>query len=232
MILPAYNEVESIEGVIKEIYEELTLRIEARLVICEDGSRDGTKEVLKRLSEIYPTCIIMSEERKGYAQAIIDGIMATEAPYLLFFDTDGQYDPKDFWSFWSWIDRYDIVIGWRIDRSDSPLRLLMSRSFKFVHDALFHVPVHDPSCPYVLTTKGVADRLKPHMGLLGSGFWWEFIARAHRSGLSIREVPVHCRSRISGSSRVFELRRIPTIAVTHVLGLFRIWYETRASKSA
>lgn len=230
VILPVYNEAGSIEGVIKEIYEELALRLETRLVICEDGSNDGTKEILIKLSKIYPMRLIMGDERKGYARAVIDGMTAAEAPYILILDSDGQCDPKDFWRLWPWVDKHDIIIGWRVKRSDSPLRLFMSRSFKVIHDLLFHVPVHDPSCPYVLTTQRVIRKLTPHFGLLAAGFWWEFTARAHCQGFSIREVPINYRNRLSGNTRVYKLAKIPGIATTHVLGLFKIWYETRSSK--
>lgn len=232
VVLPVYNEAGSIEQVIREIYAELSPRFEMRLIICEDGSSDGTKEILIKLSKSYPIRLIMSPERKNYSRAVTDGIMAAEAPYILILDADGQCDPKDFWNFWPCIDRYDLVIGWRIKRSDSTLRLLMSRSFKALYDSLFHVPIHDPSCPYVLTTKRVTAVLSAHLGLLRWGFWWEFIARAYRHGFSIHEVPVNYCNRISGDTRVFSLRKIPFIAVTHVLGLLKIWYETRASKSA
>ncbi|HVP51311.1 MAG TPA: glycosyltransferase family 2 protein [Terriglobales bacterium] len=227
VLLPVHNEAESIAATIGEIYDTLSPRIPLRFIICEDGSTDDTKNVLTRLSQTFPIRLIMSEERKGYSRAVIDGMKSLQADYLLCLDSDGQCDPKDFWKFWDGRNHQAVTIGQRVCRSDNLLRKTMSRVFYTIYQLLYHVPVHDPSCPYVLANKQVIDSVVSELGAMKQGFWWEFIARVHRRGFSIREVPVNHRNRTAGTTRVYRLTKLPVIAGQHLAALFKVWFQTR-----
>ena len=227
VLLPVHNEADSIEGTVRELYDKLSPQVLLRFLICEDGSVDNTKEILCRLSEAIPMRLILSKERKGYSRAVKDGMTALEAPYLLCLDSDGQCDPKDFAKFWDVRTQSDVVIGWRVHRADSSLRKLMSRTFYRIYQLLYHVPAHDPSCPYVLANKKVVDQLVDEVGSMQQGFWWEFVARVHRRGYRIVEIPVHHRVRAAGVTQVYKFRKMPGIFIRHVLAIFSIWAETR-----
>lgn len=228
ILLPVHNEAESIEGTIREIYEEISPKVPLEFIICEDGSSDNTKEILTRLSQQLPMKLITSDERKGYSQAVRDGMRALDAPLLLCLDSDGQCDPKDFWQFWDIRDGYDVLMGWRVRRADNLLRRTLSRTFYLFYQLLFRVPVHDPSCPYILANKRVIERLVPELGEMQQGFWWEFVARVHRRGFSIREMPVNHRLRTAGVTQVYKLRKMPGIGYRHFVALFKIWAQTRS----
>jgi len=227
VLLPVHNEADSIEHTIREIHAELSPGLTLGFIVCEDGSLDETKNVLRRLSLSLPMKLILSEQRKGYSRAVIDGMSQLSSPYLLCLDSDGQCDPRDFWRLWGLRNDCDVVIGWRVHRADNLLRKLMSRTFYRVYRLLYSVPVHDPSCPFVLIRRDVAQRLVPELGLMQQGFWWEFVARSHRRGYSIKEVAVHHRSRAAGVTQVYKLRKLPRIGWTHFLALFKIWSQTR-----
>jgi dolichol-phosphate mannosyltransferase len=171
----------------------------------------------------------LSDARKGYSRAVRDGMQALQAPYLLCLDSDGQCDPKDFWKFWVARNDADVLMGWRVERADTLLRRTLSRFFYLLYQALYRVPVHDPSCPYILSHKKVIERLVPELGVMQEGFWWEFVARTHRRGYSLRELPVHHRLRAGGATQVYKYRKMPGIFFRHVLGLFKIWYQTRGT---
>jgi hypothetical protein len=66
------------------------------------------------------------------------------------------------------------------------------------------------------------------MGEMEEGFWWEFVAREHRRGLSIAEVPVSHRPRAAGTTQVYRLKRQPGIGFRHFIALFRIWWQTKS----
>jgi dolichol-phosphate mannosyltransferase len=228
IVLPVHNEGESIEATIREIYEEISPKVAVRFVICEDGSKDNTKEVLRKLSESIPMVLDLSDARKGYSRAVIDAFKMVKAPYALALDSDGQCEPKDFWQFWERRDSQDVLIGWRVDRADPFFRRWMSKSFKAVHSILFHPHLHDPSCPYLLIHREVLEKLVPELGILKQGFWWEFVARVVRQGFSIAELPVTHRERAAGMTRVYTMTKIPGIAYRHLLGLWTIYRETRS----
>jgi dolichol-phosphate mannosyltransferase len=232
ILLPVHNEADSIEGTVREIYDELSPLVSLRFIICEDGSRDNTKEILRELSKSLPMNLILSEERKGYSRAVKDGMKALEAPYLLCLDSDGQCDPKDFAKFWEVRAACDVVLGWRVNRADTPFRKTASRTFYRIYQLLYGAPVHDPSCPYVLVKKPVVKELVDELGAMQQGFWWEFVARVHRHGYSIQELPVNHRLRAAGTTQVYKLRKLPGIGWRHFIALFTIWNETKRTAAS
>ncbi len=228
VLLPVYNEADSIEATLRDILTVITAVVEMRFIICEDGSRDGTKEILTRLSREAPMTLILSDARKGYSKAVRDGMQAVTAPYLLCLDSDGQCDPKDFSQFWTARNDADVVIGWRVDRADTLLRRVLSRFFYFFYQILYRVPVHDPSCPFILARKAVVETVGPRVVEMEQGFWWEFVARVHRRGFSIIELPIVHRIRAGGATQIYKLRKMPGIGYRHFRALLKIWLEPKS----
>jgi dolichol-phosphate mannosyltransferase len=227
ILLPVHNEAESIEQTIREIRDAVSRHASARFIICEDGSTDGTPQVLARLGETVPVRLFTSDRRKGYSKAVMDGMRALDADYLLCLDSDGQCDPADFAEFWEARGQQDVLIGWRVRRADTSLRRFLSAGFFQLYQMLYRVPVHDPSCPFVLARREVVEAILPQLGEMKEGFWWEFTARVHRRGFSLREIKVNHRTRAAGQTQVYRLARMPGIGYRHVLALFKIWRQTR-----
>ncbi len=227
VLLPVHNEVECIGAIINEIYESISPVATMRFIVSEDGSTDGTPQLLAELATRYPMTLITGPERKGYSRAVIDGLKVLEAPYVLCLDSDGQCDPADFARFWSKRNDADVLIGWRVNRQDVRLRKLLSGTFKLYYKSLFNISIHDPSCPFVLAPERIVKQLVPELGVLSQGFWWEFVARVWSHGYSITEMPVTHRLRVAGQTQVYRLRKLPGIGWTHVRGLRLIWQDHR-----
>ena len=227
VLLPVHNEAESIENTVREIYSELSPRLKVGFIICEDGSKDNTQKILRHLARDLPMRLNLSEGRKGYSRAVCEGMQMLESEYLLCLDSDGQCDPKDFWPFWEARNHADVILGWRTDRADTFIRRTFSRFFYLIYQTVLRTPAHDPSCPYVLIRKAVASQLAGELGAMQQGFWWEFTARAHRRGYTIKELPVHHRLRAAGVTQVYHWRKMPGIFFRHVAAIFRIWAETK-----
>lgn len=228
ILLPVHNEGESIEAIVTEMHRIISPIVPFEFIVCEDGSQDNTKDVLRRLETRFPMRLILSGERKGYSGAVLDGMNASDAPYLLFLDSDGQCDPNDFARMWKLRDSFDLVKGWRVNRADNPMRRLMSRTFYRIYQGFFHTPVQDPSCPFLLMKRAVVERLAREMRLLmREGFWWEAVARMHRRGDTIKEMPVNHRARFAGDTQIFKLNKLPGIGYRNFRALFIIWRQTR-----
>jgi dolichol-phosphate mannosyltransferase len=227
VLLPVHNEAESIEATVRELYTELSSKVNVGFIVCEDGSKDNTKEILRRLAQEIPMRLNLSDERKGYSRAVREGMLMLEAEWLLCVDSDGQCDPKDFWNFWKVRESADVLIGWRVNRQDTLARKSMSRFFYLIYQAVLRTPVHDPSCPYVLCRKAVAHELANELREMQQGFWWEFVARVHRSGHSILEIPVQHRLRAAGKTQVYQVKKMPGIFIRHAIAIFKIWLQTR-----
>jgi glycosyltransferase involved in cell wall biosynthesis len=166
--------------------------------------------------------LIMSAQRKGYSQAVKDGMLVLSAPFLLCLDSDGQCDPRDFWNFWESRHQFDVILGWRKKRRDAFWRLLFSRLFYGVYQLFFNTPFHDPSCPYMLAKKEVINHLAVKMGAMQEGFWWEFSARVSLSGYKTSEVGINHRDRFFGKTQVYRLNKVIGIGYYHFLALFKI----------
>jgi len=229
VLLPVHNEAESIERTVREICGELSPRLRFQFIITEDGSVDDTRGILTRLSQSIPMKLIMSPTRKGYAPAVTDGMKQLEAPYLLCLDSDGQCDPKDFWKFWDSRQECEVLIGWRVHRKDPFARRFLSRGFHAVYQAIYNIPIHDPSCPFVLARREVVEQLVPELGAMREGLWWEFAARARRHRFRIKELPINHRERLAGKTRVYNPTKLPGIARRHIIALLKIWWGTRSA---
>jgi glycosyltransferase involved in cell wall biosynthesis len=225
VLLPVHNEVECIEAIMSEIYQVISQVTTMSFIISEDGSTDGTPQLLKDLTTRYPMKLITGPERKGYSRAVIDGLKVLDAPYVLCLDSDGQCDPADFASFWLKRDEADVLIGWRVKRQDVRLRKILSGTFKLYYKLLFNVSIHDPSCPFVLAPAHIVKELVPELGVLSQGFWWEFVARVWSHSYLINEMPVRHRLRAAGQTQVYRMRKLPGIGWTHVRGLVQIWQD-------
>ena len=223
IVLPIYNEKTTIESVLSEWEKELTKnKIDYTFIGCEDGSTDGTKELLKKLEKQFRLTLNQKTTRRGYGGAVIDGINTSKTNYVLCIDSDGQCDPKDFKKFWQQRDRSDVLIGWRVKRKDSLHRKIYSKSFKTVFKFLFPTDIHDPSAPFVLFKK---KTIIPHLSYfkyLKEGFWWGFIGTCTKKNLSLKEFPIHHRDRKAGSTQVYKLEKILDIAIRNLVGLFRL----------
>jgi dolichol-phosphate mannosyltransferase len=223
IVMPVHNEAGLIGTTLKEWLDELSPWVNLQFIIAEDGSKDGTKEVLTKLAGQYPMVLDMSEKRRGYTGAMIAGMRLSTAPYVLAVDADGQFDPKDFRKFWEKRELCPLLIGWRLVRADVLARKIMSKSFKALHRGLFGVKLHDASCGYVLMQRAALEKLLPELGLVPEGFWLEVTARASRRGIAVEEVPIHHRARTAGTTVVYKPWRVPGIAWRNASGLLRVW---------
>lgn len=230
VLLPVHNEGESIEATVRALYAELQKVARVDFIVCEDGSSDNSKEVLRRLAAEIPMRLNLSDERKGYSRAVREGMAMLEAEYLLCIDSDGQCDPADFQKIWERRKNSALVIGWRTARADSFVRRFCPRLFYRIYQTAFRVPVHDPSCPFVLIPRMIADRLGPQLGTMKEGFWWEFVARAHLLGFTITEIPVNHQLRSAGKTQVYGWKKMPGIFLRHVAGVWMIKKQLKSER--
>ena len=119
IVLPIFNEVKSLEHVISNWSQFLNKNnILHEFVICEDGSTDGTKELIVNLKSRYPISDQSAQHRRGYGGGVIAGITASKHEYILCIDSDGQCMPDSFLNFYNNKHLADISIGNRNPRND------------------------------------------------------------------------------------------------------------------
>jgi glycosyltransferase involved in cell wall biosynthesis len=224
IILPVHNEVDSLEGVLSEWDSSLRKvpGLDHVFIICEDGSTDGTKELIVDLEHRFPVLNNSVSWRRGYGQAVRDGLELAKTDYVLCIDSDGQIGPDEINEIWNRRSPDQFLMGWRFPRFDPPVRLIYSKLFKFYHRVLFPNQLHDPSCPLVLGHAKLFRRVAPLLIYMKEGFWWGFVGACWKLKIPIDETKIRHRERFAGNTKVYKLSRMPGIVFRNSIGLFKL----------
>lgn len=154
MVIPAYNEQETINQVIEDWYPVVEQTgADSRLVIIDDGSKDGTYACLQEAAKTRPQLIPMTKSNGGHGATILFGYryaIEQGADYVFQTDSDGQTLPAEFPPFWEDRKQYDMIVGHRNHRKDGLSRVFVTKVLKFVIRLCFHVSVVDANTPYRL----------------------------------------------------------------------------------
>lgn len=219
IVVNVFNEAATIEAEIRALHETVVARLPgSEFIVAEDGSTDGTKEILGRLVAELGIVHLTSAERKGYAKALKDALLDARSPWIFFSDTGGKNDPGDFWKLWEARAGADLVMGDRAGRTDQLYRRLLTWGYNRMLRLWFGVDVRDADSGFRLyragPIKAIAAQDWINRDLIGS----EIVIRLHAMGGVIREVPVTYRQR-RGESRGLPTKKIPKVIV-RVLGNF------------
>jgi glycosyltransferase involved in cell wall biosynthesis len=225
ILLPAHNEVNTIQGTILGFYNEIGTKIPVEIIVTEDGSTDGTKEALIELAKKLPIKLVLGEERKGYMKGVKDGLKLIDSSFIFFSDADGQHIPSDFWKLYEKRNDYDLIVGKKIKRVDPLHRILISSVFHFLVRILFKLPIRDPDTAYRLIRKEVVENIADDAHILKYSFWTEFTVRAFKKGYRVAEVPVVHRGRLDGHTRLYNGSNLVSIVLSQLMGLFRLSKE-------
>lgn len=167
IVIPAYNEEETIEQVARDWHRAAELGGEdSRLVIVNDGSRDGTEEKLRALQQELPRLIPLTKENGGHGAAVLYGYryaLAHGASYVFQTDSDGQTLPEEFPFFWENRRAYAAIIGRRNKRQDGLSRIIVTKVLKLVLLIVLHVNVPDANTPFRLMDAGVLEKYLPRI---------------------------------------------------------------------
>jgi len=225
IVLPVHNEFLNLGKLIKEWDIELKkiTNIQYEFVIVEDGSSDGTKELIIELEKTFHINNLSSEKKRGYSQAVLDGIKASKGNYILCTDSDNQIKVSSLIENINNLPNGDIFLfGARTPRNDPVHRKIYSKMFKILHDLLFKSGLLDPSCPFVLGQKETFNKLPEEFLLkMREGFWWGFVAVSKKKQINFNEVQIKHFKRSEGDAG-YQLNQMPGIILRNVIGLFKI----------
>lgn len=223
VIMPVYNEVAALPIVVEEWASMLTsLSINYQFIICEDGSIDGTKELLTTLQKKYPIIASQTDTRRGYGKAMLAGIKLANAEYVACLDADGQCNPQDFIKFWQARDRKVILLGERKPRRDTKLRKVYSFLFHLFFKMLYQDHIKDPSSCFMLAPSKVLKNLSRQIAFAEESFRWGVCAAALKNNIKIKEIRINHRKRLSGRTRVFTISNTPGIVFRGMKGMIQI----------
>ncbi len=228
VIVNVYNEAETIEREIREIHAEIVSKLPgSQLIVAEDGSTDGTKEILQRLIGELGIIHSTSQQRKGYAKAFRDAVALAGNPYVFFSDTGGKQDFRDFWKLYEHCHQHGVVSGIRSGRKDQRYRRLLTWAYNLLLRSYFHVNLRDADAGFRIYRAEVIRKIAREPWVNKELITSELALRAIYSGFTVKEVPVVYRQR-AGVSRGLPPKKIPQV----IFGVLRNFSRLKRALTA
>ena len=217
VVIPLYNEepnVAPLHAELSAILKSLAA-VSHEILLIDDGSTDGTFEVLRRIQSIDPHVRVVRFARNfGQTAAFAAGFAYSRGQFIVTFDGDLQNDPADIPRLLEIARNYDVVCGWRRDRKDDFLtRSVPSMVANRLIGLVSGVNVHDVGCSLKVFRAEVVKPLK-----LTPGMHRYLPQLASQLGDRLTEVVVNHRPRRFGQSK-YGLSR--TFRVASDLGKLR-----------
>ncbi len=167
VVLPAYNESENIERVVKDWHSVVSnVGPESRLLVVDDGSKDNTFELLQTLQDRYPQLIGITKPNSGHGATVLYAYkyaIQNGADYVFQTDNDGQTLTEEFYPFWEERKQYSAIIGHRNHREDGFSRVFVTKTLKLVIKLVFGVTVTDANTPFRLMNRNTLVKYLPQI---------------------------------------------------------------------
>jgi glycosyltransferase involved in cell wall biosynthesis len=190
------------------------------VVVVDDGSVDGTWEVLQNLIKQYPFLrAVRHRSRRGIADALRTGYLASRGNVLVFYPADLQFKPEDIPRLVAPIlaGEADMVTGFKEGKYE---KRFVSSIYNRLSQALFHVPVKDLN-----SVKAYRREIMEALPIRPD--WHRYmVVIAAAQGFTVTEIPVPLYPRHAGKSKFATWHRIPV----GVLDMLSVWFELRFSQ--
>ena len=212
IIIPTYNEKENIEKIILKVF---SLDIDFDILIVDDGSPDGTAEIVKKIQKTYSKNLHIVERtgKLGLGTAYIYGFkwaLKNNYDYIFEMDADFSHDPDDLIRLYKACheDKGDIAIGSRyikgVNIVNWPMsRLLMSFFASKYVKIITGMPIQDSTAGFKCYKRSVLEKINlEKIQFVGYAFQIEMKFTAWKYGFNVVEVPVIFTDRQEGASKM------------------------------
>lgn len=213
VIIPTYNEKENVENIIRAV---MSLPLDFHVLIIDDGSPDGTADIVKRLQvETYKDSLFLIERagKLGLGTAYITGFkwaIEHEYDYVFEMDADFSHNPQDLLKLYDACanEGADVAIGSRyitgVNVVNWPMgRVLMSYCASIYVRTVLGVDIRDTTAGFVCYRRQVLETIElDKIRFKGYAFQIEMKFTAYKCGFTIREVPIIFINRVLGTSKM------------------------------
>jgi glycosyltransferase involved in cell wall biosynthesis len=207
VIIPVYNEVENIKEILKRVK---ATKKASEIVVVDDGSQDGTRDLLKELDGKEKVRVILHEKNQGKGAAVRTGLDVAAGEILLIQDADLEYDPRDYGLLLQPIEEgiADVVYGSRF--LGGPRRVTMfwhmvaNRLLTFMTNILYDTILSDMETGYKVFRRKVVEGMKLRSKRFD--FEPEFTAKVLKRHYRIYEVPISFNPRDYSQGKKIKLK--------------------------
>jgi len=191
VIIPVFNEKSTISEIVKRVQDT---QLASEIIIVDDGSQDGTREILTELEQLEGVRVILHEKNQGKGAAVRTGIQAASGELMVIQDADLEYDPKEYANLLKPIEegKADVVYGSRfLGGARRPIlfwNMVANKILTFITNILYNNILTDMETCYKMFKRSVvAD-----MTLRSRRFDFEpeFTAKVLKRKVRLFEVPI------------------------------------------
>ncbi|MBZ0273055.1 glycosyltransferase family 2 protein [bacterium] len=221
-VFPCLNDRGTIAGMVLAVHYVLTdAGVEHEIVVVDDGSTDGARELLTRMAEsVPPLRVVVHDTNRGYGGAIASGFAACTKDWIFYTDGDAQYDPAQIALLLpEAADDVDVVQGYKLNRGDPPHRILLGAIYQYLMRFAFNLSIRDVDCDFRLIRRAFLDRVV--LTRRSGAICVEMCRKFDDAGARIREVGVRHTFRVYGKSQIFNVKRL----VVSLAQLGGLWWE-------
>lgn len=203
IVIPVYNEAATLEELLKRV--QAVACIDKEIILVDDGSRDGSRELLNKLKERDSSLkVILQEKNQGKGAALKTGFKAATGDYVIVQDADLEYDPEDYHKLLKPIadGKATVVYGSRFTgehRNMNYKHWLGNKFLTFLTNVLYDTTLSDMETCY----KVIPRELLQSINLRANRFDFEpeITAKILKTGVRIYEVPISYAGRESNEGK-------------------------------
>ena len=211
VVMPARDEADALVSLLPEIREVMdSLDVSYEVIVVDDGSRDGTIQVLEDFSREWPNLTgVVLGRAVGQTAALQAAFDICQGEFVVTLDADGQNDPADIPLLLRKLEEgFDLVSGWRVDRKDGNFSKRIPSWFaNTLIRWLSRTELHDQGC----ALKAYRSELLKDLRIYGEQHRYIAVL-AETMGAQIAEVPVNHRPRQSGRTH-YGFCRVPKVVL-------------------
>lgn len=223
VFFPTFNEEGNIEKTVLDAKKVLEKTVnEWEIIIVDDGSTDNTGEISDDLAKKDKRIKVTTHQvNRGYGAALQSGFYNAKYDWIVYNDSDGQFDFGEITKFLSETNSADLLLGYRIKRNDSPYRLVLAKGWAMCLFITFGLKLKDVDCGFKMVNIKVLEKIPKLESERGGMINAELAIKAKKYGFRIKQIGVNHYPRIKGVATGAQVK----VVIKSFVDLFKLWIK-------